>query len=147
MLEYLLDSSVPFATKQSLRATSLYRKSSLSRKNNNQKFTSSKGKEATSTLTSAAPTLLSFSSKMTQVPHCLLHRVKASIFLKNYSSNKENLVWKGVGLHDLQMWQTGRMKWNRHLRNRGGDLSAASAIYYTNKARYALAWEATELVP
>jgi hypothetical protein len=52
-----------------------------------------------------------------------------------------------VGSHDLQVWQTGDMKWNRPLRSRGGDLSVAPAIYYTDNPRYALAWGGYRINP
>ena len=139
MLEHLLDSSVPFATKQSLLTTSSYRSSSSS--------TSSTGKEPASSSTSAAPTPSFSSSKTSQTSNFPRYRVKASILLKNDSSNEDGLIWKGVGSHDLQVWQTSGMKWNRHLRSRADDLSAAPAIYYTNNARYALAWGGYRINP
>ena len=45
------------------------------------------------------------------------------------------------------MWQEGGMKWDRHLRSKGDDLSVAPAIYYTNSARNALAWGGYRINP
>lgn len=71
--------------------------------------------------------------------------VKVKQYLKAVDSDQE-IIWKGATSQDLDSFhRTGG--WYREIRRRGGDLSVAAAIYYTDDQRYALAWGAYRIRP
>lgn len=109
---------------------------------------SSKGKQTAKDTPSTSSGSTSSSSSNPTGPISSKHpevHVKLERYLKAVDGDEE-IILKGATIQDLNSFhRTGG--WYREIRRRGGDLSVAAAIYYTDDQRYALAWGAYRIRP